>query len=207
MSLPNESINLEEIVRDYEEILHSEQEVKINASYSNIDWEAFFVATTSSIQKLHKGAKNTNTSVLEIKQLVEQQFGSLANSKQDDDNKQMETPLTRPELDAKLETIEARMDGRIARIEDRFISMEKTMEQIGRTLESQKNTPWKAAAATIAAMIATIIAAAALSFSAFDSGRETATVAAETKQETAKALSEIRQIIQEMKTPTANEKQ
>ncbi|WP_368655428.1 hypothetical protein ABRY94_11895 [Castellaniella ginsengisoli] len=33
-------------------------------------------------------------------------------------NSSMETPITRPELDAKLETIEARMDGRIARIED-----------------------------------------------------------------------------------------
>lgn len=33
-------------------------------------------------------------------------------------NADMETPITRPELDAKLETIEARMDGRIARIED-----------------------------------------------------------------------------------------
>ena len=29
----------------------------------------------------------------------------------------METPITRPELDAKLETIEARMDGRLLRME------------------------------------------------------------------------------------------
>lgn len=34
------------------------------------------------------------------------------------DNVAMSDPLTRPELDAKLETIEAKMDGRLARIED-----------------------------------------------------------------------------------------
>ena len=33
-------------------------------------------------------------------------------------NENMTEPISRPELDAKLETIEARMDGRIARIED-----------------------------------------------------------------------------------------
>ncbi len=32
-------------------------------------------------------------------------------------NSSMETPITRPELDAKLETIEARMDGRLLRME------------------------------------------------------------------------------------------
>lgn len=34
-----------------------------------------------------------------------------------DDNVSMESPITRPELDAKLETIEARMDGRLLRME------------------------------------------------------------------------------------------
>lgn len=103
------------------------------------------------------------------------------------------------ELDAKLETIEARMDGRLARIEDRFISMENTMGQIGRSLEAQRNTPWKAAAATIAAMVATIIAVAALGFSAFDSGRDTEKIASEAKAEISSSVAEIKQMVQELK--------
>lgn len=115
------------------------------------------------------------------------------------DNGRMTDSLTRRELDANLATIEARMDGRLARIEDRFSSIDRRLEGIESSLREQKNTAWKAAGATIAITIATIIAAAALSFSAFDSGRETATMAAEARQETAAALSEIRQIVSDLK--------
>lgn len=114
-------------------------------------------------------------------------------------NEPMNHP-TQAELDAKIATIEAKMDGRLARIEDRFVSMEKTMEQIGRTLEAQKNVPWKAAAATIAAMIATVIAVAAFGFSAFDSGRETAKLTAETQRHVDLTLQEMRQIVDELRS-------
>lgn len=52
-------------------------------------------------------------------------------------NSRMTEPLTRPELDAKLETIEARMDGRIARIEDsvqRIVDMAAEIKQENRDI-------------------------------------------------------------------------
>ncbi|MGG4604330.1 hypothetical protein ACLPHM_06000 [Paenalcaligenes sp. Me131] len=110
----------------------------------------------------------------------------------------VENQISRPELDAKLETIEARMDGRLARIEDRFASMEKTMEQINQSLEKQRNTPWKAASATIAVMLATIIAVGALAFTAFDSGRETAQVAADAKADIAASAAEVKEMIKSL---------
>lgn len=117
-----------------------------------------------------------------VHQLTESMEGieGLAKGGGGSDNDGMEY-VPRPELDSKLQTIEVKMDGRFARIEDRFNSIDATLTSMARTLESQKNVAWKAAAATIAAMIATIIAVAALGFSAFDSGRDTANLAASTQ--------------------------
>lgn len=113
---------------------------------------------------------------------------------------------THRELDAKLETIETRMDGRLARIEDKFNSIDKRFEsidgqfkEIKNTLEAQKNVAWKAAAATIAAMIATIIAVTALGFTAFDSGRDTAKMTSEAQFEISASVAEVRQMIQELR--------
>lgn len=100
------------------------------------------------------------------------------------DNSTMSDQITRPELDAKLATIDARMEGRLARIDDRLASIE------GRIGE-QKRSVWAAAAATIA----TIVATAALVVSSFDSGRDTATLIGEAEKRieatVAKAVSDI----------------
>lgn len=158
------------------------------------------------LERFDAQPKNQEPNILSLAAYApEGHVRTLPNNNDLPHNRSMTEPLTRPELDAKLETIEARMDGRIARIEDRFASMEKTIDQIVRALESQKNVPWKAAAATIAAMIATVIAVAAFGFSAFDSGRETAKMAADARQETAATLSEIRQIVRDLKVSPATQ--
>lgn len=117
-------------------------------------------------------------------------------------NSNMIEPLTRPELDAKLETIEARMDGRLARIEDRFAAMDETMRDIKTMVHNQRKTIWGAAATTIAL----VLAAMALFVSSFDSGRDTAktaadaqAIAAQAQQETAAALTQIRQIVSDLR--------
>ncbi|MGO3892427.1 MAG: hypothetical protein ACTJHW_15760 [Paenalcaligenes sp.] len=144
-----------------------------------------------------QAAANDDVAVRESEKIIEDL--SLAKSDRQRHplwhNENMTEPLTRPELDAKLETIEARMDGRLARIEDRFASMEKTMEQISQSLKEQRNIPWKAASATIAVMIATIIAVGALAFTAFDSGRETAQVAADAKADISASVAEVKEMI------------
>jgi len=118
--------------------------------------------------------------------------------------------VPRPELDAKLETIETRMDGRIARIEDRFTGIDERFNRIDSTIadlrtemrtfmQSTKNAVWYAAAT----VIATFIAIVTVNITAFDSGRDTAKIAADAQQQTAAALSEIRQIVADMRTQNA----
>lgn len=100
----------------------------------------------------------------------------------------METPITRPELDAKLGTIEAKMDGRLARIEDSIAGIKESVA-------AQKSALWYATAT----IIATFVAVFAIYVAAFDSGRDTAQVAAQAQQETAAALTQIRQIVSDLK--------
>lgn len=55
-------------------------------------------------------------------------------------NESMTDFIPRPELDAKLETIEARMDGRVARIEDAILRMEKSNDQLRAEVKSDAVT-------------------------------------------------------------------
>lgn len=134
------------------------------------------------------------------------QMRRLPNEGRADDNDSMETPITRPELDAKLGTIEAKMDGRLARIEDGFSGLERRFDKLETVLEKQKYTAWAAAGATIVAVSGIVFAAYSMGFGAFDSGRETARLAADAQtkalqaqQETAAALTQIRQIVSDLK--------
>jgi ElaB/YqjD/DUF883 family membrane-anchored ribosome-binding protein len=104
-------------------------------------------------------------------------------------NVRMSDQVTRVELDAKLETIEAKVEGRLARIDDRLTS-------ISTQISEQRNTAWKAAGV----VIATFIAGFALFVASFDSGRETATVAAEARADTKQALQEMREVLREFKS-------
>lgn len=117
-------------------------------------------------------------------------------------NVAMSEPITRPEIDAKLGTIEAKMDGRLARIEDRFASIDRQFADVRTILTEQKNTAWKAAGAVIGVFVAVF----AIYATAFDSGRDTAKLAADAQikaaqaqQETAAALTQIRQIVSDLK--------
>ena len=84
----------------------------------------------------------------------------------------MTEPLTRALLDAKLETIETKMDGRLARIEDRFSGLERRFDKLETILEKQKYTAWAAAGATIIAVAGVVFAAYSMGFGAFASGKE-----------------------------------
>lgn len=117
-------------------------------------------------------------------------------------NHSMNQP-TQAELDAKLATIEAKMDGRLARIEDRFSSIDRQFSDMRSILAEQKNAAWKAAGATIGVFVAVF----AIYVASFDSGRETAKMAADAKQEAAAALTEMRQIVRDLKSTQAPQAQ
>lgn len=108
------------------------------------------------------------------------------------DNQDMSDPLTRPELDAKLATVEARMDGRLARIDDKLAGIEKQ-------IDGQKNAIWYATSV----IIATFVAVFAVFVASFDSGRDTAKMAADAQAQTNAALAEIRQLVSEIKAQPA----
>lgn len=203
MALPKISIDHDQ--EYYNRILESDEEPSLDSRYGQISWELFHDAMVTHLWRTKR-----NTASLLVSDIVSLlQAQENITSQRDSDSKEdnvydgitMSEPLTRPELDAKLETIEARMDGRLARIEDRFASMEKTMEQISQSLKEQRNTPWKAASATIAVMIATIIAVGALAFTAFDSGRETAQVAADAKADISASVAEVKEMIKGLQQP------
>lgn len=78
------------------------------------------------------------------------------------DHVRMNVP-TREEIDAKLETIEAKMDGRLARIEDKI-------NDLIQSHRGMRSSVWGAAAVTIGA----VLAGFALVVASFDSGRDTA---------------------------------
>lgn len=104
-----------------------------------------------------------------------------------DHNQRMEA-VPRPELDAKLATIEAKMEGRLARIDD-------GLNAIRAQLVEQKNTAWKAAGATIGVFVAVF----AIYVAAFDSGRETAMLAADAQRQVESTLQEMRQLVQDLR--------
>lgn len=104
-------------------------------------------------------------------------------------------PVTREEIDAKLATIEAKMEGRLARIDDKLAGIETKLSE-------QKNTAWKAAGATIGVFVGVF----AVYVAAFDSGRETARMAAEAQARTQEALQEIRRVADDLKASAVKQK-
>lgn len=101
--------------------------------------------------------------------------GGLDNRSSRPNHVPMNAP-TREEIDAKLATIEAKMDGRLARIED-------ALAHINTSVDKQKSSTWQAAAVIIGSIIATV----ALAFASFDSGRETAKIASEAQTKATQA--------------------
>lgn len=101
------------------------------------------------------------------------------------DNEDMETPINRAELDAKLETIEARMDGRLARMEavvdsirDEARETRSDIREIRSDMKSMKSTVITTA---IAAVVAIILGVAGFNaaltsnmLTAFQAGQQTA---------------------------------
>lgn len=101
------------------------------------------------------------------------------------DNGSMESPFNRPELDAKLETIEARMDGRLARMEavadsikDNAREIKSDIREIRGDMKSLKSTVITTA---IAAVITIVLGVAGFNaaltsnmLTAFQAGQQTA---------------------------------
>lgn len=83
------------------------------------------------------------------------------------DNEAMSDTVSRYELDAKLETIEARMDARIARIED-------SNKRIEQGMSSLKTTVIVTGVSAFLAVVAANIGLVQTMFAAFESGKTTA---------------------------------
>lgn len=98
--------------------------------------------------------------------------------------------INREELDAKLSAVEARMDRRIADFQGDMRQAVSDFRLEIQPIKGMKANIWSATAV----MIATIVAVVSLSFTAFDSGRETSALVQEAKQqsvETRKLLEQI----------------
>lgn len=100
------------------------------------------------------------------------------------------TDINREELDAKLSAVEARMDRRIGDFQSDMRQAVSDFRLEIQPIKGMKANIWSATAV----MIATIVAVVSLSFTAFDSGRETSALVQEAKQqsvETRKLLEQI----------------
>lgn len=69
------------------------------------------------------------------------------------DNRTMSEPLTRPELDAKLEAIEARLEGRVARIEDSIKGLVEANRDTRAAIGSLKTTTVITAISAVIAIV------------------------------------------------------
>lgn len=103
---------------------------------------------------------------------------SLSSDDDVTDNGPMETPINRAELDAKLETIEAKMDGRLLRMESIVERIGGDVDAIRTDVKSMKTTVITTA---IAAVIAIVLGVAAFNaaltsnmLTAFQAGQQTA---------------------------------
>lgn len=100
------------------------------------------------------------------------------------------TDISREELDAKLSAVEARMDRRVADFQGDMRQAVSDFRLEIHPLKGMKANIWSATAV----MVGTIVAVVGLSFTAFDSGRETSVLVQEAKQqsvETRKLLEQI----------------
>ncbi|AQT94255.1 hypothetical protein [Pseudomonas azotoformans] len=133
-------------------------------------------------------AKHSQSSILDQSRLLR---ASVArdNAKKQDDTATM-SEINREELDAKLSAVEARMDRRIADFQGDMRQAVSDFRLEIQPIKGMKANIWSATAV----MIATIVAVVSLSFTAFDSGRETSVLVQEAKQqsiETRKLLEQI----------------
>lgn len=153
--------------------------------------------------------------------------GTVDNSSSRPNDRRM-TDLSREELDAKLETIEARMDGRVAsiqasidgfmgrmeerslRTDDRFARIEESQRDTQASLGSLKTTIITTAVATVIAIVLGVAAFNATVLSnmvaSFESGKNTAASQAEVKkqvEETAALLKQVQQQLDEARQAKA----
>lgn len=119
----------------------------------------------------------------------------------------MTGPISRPELDAKLETIEARMDGRLARIED---AVKRISEDNAATRASISNLKTTMMVTAVGAVLTVLFGVAAFNAtllsnmtSSFDSGRETAKLAAEAQTKSAQAQEQAARLIADAEVKAA----
>ena len=119
----------------------------------------------------------------------------------------MTSPISRPELDAKLETIEARMDGRLARIED---AVKRISEDNASTRASISNLKTTMVVTAVGAVLTVLFGVAAFNAtllsnmtSSFDSGRETAKLAAEAQTKSAQTQEQTARLIADAEVKAA----
>lgn len=141
------------------------------------------------------------------------------------ENVRMDERPTHREINAKLETIEARMDGRLARIEDAVKRIAEDNQKAAAsftassaaTQEKVSSLKTTIVVTGIGAVLTIVLGIAAFNAtllsnmtSSFDSGRETSKLASEAQtkalqaqQETAASLSEIKQIVSDLRKQTS----
>lgn len=105
--------------------------------------------------------------------------------------------INREELDAKLSAVEARMDRRIADFQGDMRQAVSDFRLEIQPLKGMKSNIWSATAV----MVGTIIAAVGLSFTAFDSGRETSALVQEAKQQSLETRQLLEQIQRQQQSP------
>lgn len=101
---------------------------------------------------------------------------AIASGKKIEETDAMTDAVSRYELDAKLETIEARMDARIGRIEESNVRIESS-------LSSLKTTMIVTAISSVLAIAAINIGVIQTMFGAFESGKTTATAITQASEE------------------------
>lgn len=117
------------------------------------------------------------------------------NKSSSDDTAKM-NDINREELDAKLSAVEARMDRRIADFQGDMRQAVSDFRLEIQPIKGMKANIWSATAV----MVGTIVAVVGLSFTAFDSGRETSTLVQEAKQQTL----ETRQLLEQIQAQQKN---
>lgn len=117
------------------------------------------------------------------------------NKSSSDDTAKM-NDINREELDAKLSAVEARMDRRIADFQGDMRQAVSDFRLEIQPIKGMKANIWSATAV----MIGTIVAVVGLSFTAFDSGRETSALVQEAKQQAV----ETRQLLEQIQAQQKN---
>lgn len=117
------------------------------------------------------------------------------NKSSSDDTAKM-NDINREELDAKLSAVEARMDRRIADFQGDMRQAVSDFRLEIQPIKGMKANIWSATAV----MIGTIVAVVGLSFTAFDSGRETSALVQEAKQQAV----ETRQLLEQIQVQQKN---